>query len=49
MTVLNDRLDRELTVMVIDRPTEKLLLVIRADGSIVVATDDVTRDRWDGS
>ena len=34
------------TVMVLQRPTEKLLLVIRADRSVVVATDDIYATRW---
>jgi hypothetical protein len=34
------------TIVVIRRPTEVVLLVVRPDRSVVVATDDIQAQRW---
>ena len=34
------------TLLVVRRPTEVVLLVIRPDRSVVVATDDILAQRW---
>ena len=34
------------TLLVVRRPTEVILLVIRPDRSVVVATDDILAQRW---
>ena len=34
------------TILVVRRPTEVVLLVIRPDRSVVVATDDILAQRW---
>lgn len=34
------------TIIVVRRPTETLLLVVRPDRSVVVATDDIYALRW---
>jgi hypothetical protein len=34
------------TIAVIRRPTEVILLVIRPDRSVVIATDDILAQRW---
>ena len=45
-TVLDISLQPLTTVMVVRRPSERILLVIRADRSTIVATDDIYATRW---
>ena len=45
-TVLDIHAQPLTTVMVLRRPTERILLVIRNDRSTVVATDDIYATRW---
>ena len=46
VTTIDEKLQRGTTVLVVRRPTENLLLVIRPDGSVCVATDDIQAMRW---
>jgi hypothetical protein len=46
VTALGDDLQPTTTVAVLSRPTERLLLIIREDRSIVAATDDVLSKTW---
>lgn len=45
-TVLDERVQPTTTVMVLRRPSERILLVIRADRSTIVATDDIFAKRF---
>jgi len=45
-TTLDERAQPTTTVMVLRRPSERILLVIRADRSTIVATDDIYATRW---
>ena len=40
MTALDERAQPRTTVLVLNRPTETLLISIRVDGSIVIASDE---------
>jgi hypothetical protein len=44
--ILDENVQPITTVMVLRRPNENLLLVIRADRSVLVATDDIYAMRW---
>jgi hypothetical protein len=46
VTKLDENLQPSTTVFVLRRPTENILLVVRADGSVCVATDDIQATRW---
>jgi hypothetical protein len=46
LTVLDEAVQPSTTVVVLQRPTERLLLVIRSDRSVLVATDDIYQPRW---
>jgi hypothetical protein len=46
VTNMDDHGQPQTTIVVIQRPTEVVLLVIRPDRSVVVATDDIQAMRW---